>query len=203
MLRRGLRPWSRKGPDRGVGVDPETVSDSTHFCPSRAMPLIFALLAAEILAIPGPCLWESCDSRFYAAKNQRCPMIATSSTKEDKQTCQAQNHEPRIARFPESRARSGQNFCSKNCEYVCLGECRFRAGGRKIAERSIFPIFRTRPNRKSFPRHAYSQSKKHKNESNRSRVAEHRLRVADPSLNLSMAMCSRGLGIARFEAARF
>ena len=26
MLRGGLRPWSRKGPDHGVGVDPETVT---------------------------------------------------------------------------------------------------------------------------------------------------------------------------------
>ena len=25
VLRGGLRPWSRKGPDHGVGVDPETV----------------------------------------------------------------------------------------------------------------------------------------------------------------------------------
>ena len=25
-LRGGLRPWSRKGPDHGVGVDPETVT---------------------------------------------------------------------------------------------------------------------------------------------------------------------------------
>ena len=26
VLRGGLRPWSRKGPDHGVGVDPETVN---------------------------------------------------------------------------------------------------------------------------------------------------------------------------------
>ena len=26
VLRRGLRPWSRKGPGHGVGVDPETVN---------------------------------------------------------------------------------------------------------------------------------------------------------------------------------
>ena len=25
MLRGGLRPWSQKGPEHGVGVDPETV----------------------------------------------------------------------------------------------------------------------------------------------------------------------------------
>ena len=27
VLRGGSRPWSRKGPDHGVGVDPETVTD--------------------------------------------------------------------------------------------------------------------------------------------------------------------------------
>ena len=35
--------------------------DSTHFD-------FFWLLAAEFLAIPGPRLWELCDSRFCAAK---------------------------------------------------------------------------------------------------------------------------------------
>ena len=29
-LRGGSRPWSRKGPDHGVGVDPETVRDCGH-----------------------------------------------------------------------------------------------------------------------------------------------------------------------------
>ena len=33
-----------------------------------AIPLIFWLLAAEILAIPGLRFWESCGSRFCAAK---------------------------------------------------------------------------------------------------------------------------------------
>ena len=35
MLRGGLRPWSRKGPDHGVGVDPETVTSEAsqlHTC---------------------------------------------------------------------------------------------------------------------------------------------------------------------------
>ena len=31
VLRGGLRPWSRKGPDHGVGVDPETVTNSESF----------------------------------------------------------------------------------------------------------------------------------------------------------------------------
>ena len=30
VLRGGLRPWSRKGPDHGVGVDPETVTFGPH-----------------------------------------------------------------------------------------------------------------------------------------------------------------------------
>ena len=36
------------------------------FCDSTLLqiPLFFVLLFAESLAIPGPRLWESCDSRF-------------------------------------------------------------------------------------------------------------------------------------------
>ena len=30
VLRGGLRPWSRKGPDHGVGVDPETVNSENR-----------------------------------------------------------------------------------------------------------------------------------------------------------------------------
>ena len=38
VLRGGLRPWSREGPDHGVGVDPETPSDklakNVFLCPT-------------------------------------------------------------------------------------------------------------------------------------------------------------------------
>ena len=36
VLRGGLRPWSRKGPDHGVGVDPETVTN----CNSKIATLV-------------------------------------------------------------------------------------------------------------------------------------------------------------------
>ena len=45
VLRGGLRPWSRKGPDHGVGVDPETVTDQKllHCSNLYVMELISAL----------------------------------------------------------------------------------------------------------------------------------------------------------------
>ena len=46
VLRGGLRPWSWKGPDHGVGVDPETVNCSFWVCCSAAFGL-FALAASR------------------------------------------------------------------------------------------------------------------------------------------------------------
>ena len=38
MLRGGLRPWSRKGPDHGVGVDLETVNFAVDFSVGKKVP---------------------------------------------------------------------------------------------------------------------------------------------------------------------
>ena len=51
------------------GCDSDGDSESS-FCDSGVLRFdsLFLLLAAEFLAIPGPRFWESCDSRFCAAK---------------------------------------------------------------------------------------------------------------------------------------
>ena len=53
VLRGGLRPWSRKGPDHGVGVDPETVKDTIASCRKILSPVARQAPTKALRAFPG------------------------------------------------------------------------------------------------------------------------------------------------------
>ena len=60
MLRGGLRPWSRKGPNHGVGVDPETVSSCVGNLHSKS-----ASFRDEISEGPFTALSEYCPAPVF------------------------------------------------------------------------------------------------------------------------------------------
>ena len=49
VLRGGVRPWSRKGADHGVGVDPETLSLEGRNTFAECDPLACTLTMSEII----------------------------------------------------------------------------------------------------------------------------------------------------------